>query len=280
LSIKSKEEFNVREEECYIFMDTILNEMIRIAKLAGAKIKEIRETKSFSESVKGGYELVTTADLISNEIIKTEITKLFGNHEILSEEDIVNTSQSLQNPTWIIDPIDGTVGYANGHYQVAISIAYADDYKVKYGVVYNPFLDELFYAIKNEGAFLNGSKITVKNVSELKNCVIGTGFPHKKDNIDEIVSRLGRVLPNVRDLRRLGSPALDICWVACGRMQGFYEGELHPWDVAAAKLIAQEAGASIGYYKEASNLTPKCIDGNNIIVSSPEIFDELKQLLI
>jgi len=261
-------------------MDMILNEMIRIARHAGAEIKEIRETKSFSESIKGGYELVTTADLISNEIIKTEIVKLFCNHEILSEEDSVNSSQSLQNPTWIIDPIDGTVGYANGHYQVAISIAYAEDYQVKYGVVYNPFLDELFYGIKNEGAYLNGSEITVKNVSELRNCVIGTGFPHKKDNINEIVNRLGRILPNVRDLRRLGSPALDICWVACGRLQGFYEGELYPWDVAASKLIAQEAGAYIGYYKEASDSTLECMNGNSIIVSSPGIFDELKQLLI
>jgi len=218
--------------------------------------------------------------LVSNELIKTEINKLFCEHEILSEEDSEYTSHSLQKPMWIIDPIDGTVGYANGHYQVAISIAYADDCEVKYGVVYNPFLDELFYAIKNAGAFLNGSKIVVKNVSELKNCVIGTGFPHKKDNIDEIIYRLGRVLPNVRDFRRLGSPALDICWVACGRMQGFYEGKLHPWDVAASKLIAQEAGAYIGHYKDIPSLTPDCINGNNIIVSSPKIFDELKQLLV
>jgi len=254
--------------------------MIKIAKLAGAKIKEIRETKSFSESVKGGYELVTTADLISNEIIKTEITKLFCNHEILSEEDTVEKNHSLQKPIWIIDPIDGTVGYANGHYQVAISIAYAVDYEVKYGVVYNPFLDELFYATKNQGAFLNDEKIAVKDVSELRSCVIGTGFPHKKDDINEIVNRFGRVLQNVRDVRRLGSPALDICWVACGRMQGFYEGELHPWDVASAKLIAQEAGAQVGYYEETPNLIPECINGNHIIVSNPQIFDELKQLLI
>ena len=261
-------------------METILNELIRIAKLAGAEIKELRETNSFSESVKDGYELVTTADLISNELIKTEITKIFPHHAILSEEDAITTNQSLQRPTWIIDPIDGTVGYANGHYQVAISIAYADEGKVKCGVVYNPFFDELFYACINTGAFLNDCKITVKDVSELKNCVIGTGFPHKKDNITEIINRLERVLPNIRDLRRLGSPALDICWVACGRMQGFYEGELHPWDVAAARLIAQEAGAKIGYYKKPDELTPACINGNNIIVTSPEIFEELKQLLV
>jgi myo-inositol-1(or 4)-monophosphatase len=260
-------------------MGTILDEAIRIANLAGTKIKEIRETKSFNESVKNGYELVTTADLISNEIIKSEITKLYSDHLILSEEDDLNVDQSLRNPTWIIDPIDGTVGYANGHYQVAVSIAYAEDSRVKYGVVYNPFLNEMFYASDNE-AFLNGNKITVKDVSELKTCVIGTGFPHKRDNLHGIISQLERILPHVRDIRRLGSPALDICWVACGRMQGFYEGALAPWDVAAAKLIAKEAGARIGYYKENNCGIPECIQGDNIIVSSPKIFDDLKYLLV
>ncbi|MBB6217532.1 myo-inositol-1(or 4)-monophosphatase [Anaerosolibacter carboniphilus] len=261
-------------------MDIILSEAIRIAKLAGTKIKELREAKQYTESVKDGYELVTTADLVSNDIIKAEIYKVFCNHEILSEEDNGNKNQSLQQPTWIIDPIDGTVGYANDHYQVAVSIAYAVDCKVRYGVVYNPFLDEMYYASENSGAFLNGNKISVKDVSELKSCVIGTGFPHRKDDIQEIISRLGRVLPHIRDLRRLGSPALDICWVACGRMQGFYEGKLSPWDVAAAKLIAIEAGAEVGYYKKEDNYPVlECINGNNIIVSSPKVFDELKHIL-
>ncbi len=261
-------------------MDTILTEAIRIAKLAGTKIKELRDTKQYSESVKDGYELVTTADLASNDIIQAEINKLFCNHRILSEEDKEHESQSLKEPTWIIDPIDGTVGYANNQYQVAVSIAYAVNYKVKCGVVYNPFLDEMFYASENSGAFLNGNKIIVKDVSELRTCVIGTGFPHKKDDIQEIISRLGRVLLHIRDLRRLGSPALDICWVACGRMQGFYEGKLSPWDVAAARLIATEAGAEVGHYKHDNNSSVlECINGNNIIVSSPKVFDELKQIL-
>jgi len=264
-------------------MDMILSEAIRIVRLAGAKIKEIRETKSFSESVKNGFELVTTADLISNEIIKLEIIKSFPGHEILSEEDDSCTNQInqlLQTPIWIIDPIDGTVGYANGHYQAAVSIAYADEGRVKYGAIYNPFLDELFYAAVNKGAFLNGNKITVKDESELSACVIGTGFPHKKDNVHEILNRLGRILPNIRDIRRLGSPALDICWVACGRMQGFYEGELAPWDIAAAKLIAKEAGARTGYYTEPDCTIPNCINGNDVIISSPKIFDELRALLV
>lgn len=261
-------------------MDMILNEAIRIAKLAGTKIKEMRETKEFSESIKDAYELVTTADLVSNEIIKAEINKTFHNHEILSEEDNAHTIQSLQQPTWIVDPIDGTVGYANDQYQVAVSIAYAVDCKVRHGVVYNPFLDELYYASENYGAFLNGNEIRVKDVSDLKTCVVGTGFPHKKDNIEETITRLGRVLPYIRDVRRLGSPALDICWVACGKMQAFYEDKLSPWDVAAARLIANEAGAKIGHYKYEDNTsTPECINGNYIIVSSPKVFNELKHIL-
>ena len=260
-------------------MDMILSEAIRIVKLAGAEIKKIREAKSFDESIKDGYELVTTADLVSNEIIKSEIARLFHNHKIISEEDNICVDQSLQNPTWIIDPIDGTVGYANNHYQVAISIAYADNYQVKHGVVYNPFLDELFYASCDTGAFLNGEKINVKKVSGLQSCVIGTGFPHKRDDIHEIMNRLELVLKNVRDIRRLGSPALDICWVACGRMQGFYEETLHPWDVAAAKLIATESGAYVGYYKETDYTIPECINGNSIFISSPDVSNELKRLL-
>ena len=257
----------------------ILCEAIRIAKLAGIKIKEIRENKGFSESLKDGYELTTSADIVSNDIIKSEIIRLFNNHEIMSEEDAENEVKSLHSPTWIIDPIDGTVGYANGHYQVAVSIAFAIDKNVKYGVVYNPFLDELFYATANAGAFLNGKRIFVKNVTDLRTCIIGTGFPHKKENIYDIINRLGLILPNVRDIRRMGSPALDICWVACGRMQGFYEEELHSWDVAAAKLIASEAGASIGYFKEINGFVPECIRSNGIIVSSPGVFNELKELL-
>lgn len=262
-------------------MDLIKSEAIRIARLAGVKIKELRDSKQYEESLKYGYELVTSADLISNEIIKTEIAKVFPNHYLLSEEESDNKDVSIQNPVWIVDPIDGTVGYANDQYQVAVSIAFAVENKVRVGVVYNPFLDEMYYASEGEGAFLNGKPIKVKDIHDLKQCVIGTGFPHKKDDLKDIIHKFKNILPNIRDIRRLGSPALDICWVACGRMQGFYEGILHPWDVAAAKLIAVEAGAKTGYYSTVPNtLIPDCINGNNVIVSSPGIFDELYNILV
>jgi len=260
-------------------MDVILHEAIRIAKLAGAEIKRLREIGGYSESLKDGYELLTTADLASNDIIHAEINKLFPEHDIFSEEDEQKT-HTLQHPTWIVDPIDGTVGYANGHYQVAVSIAYADNYKVRHGVVYNPFLDELFYASKGSGAFLNGNRISAKDTAELKTCVIATGFPPKKNNIHDAIVRLEQLLPHIRDIRRLGSAALDICWVACGRLQGYYEEELHAWDVAAANLIAKEAGASLGFYKGSNNPgTPECINGNHVLVASPNVFDELRMVL-
>ena len=257
-----------------------MREAARIAQLAGMKIKEIREKNQYQESLKYGYELVTTADIVSNEIIKTEISKVFHSHNIISEEDIEHKQVSIQNPTWIVDPIDGTVGYANDQYQVAVSIAYADENQVKAGVVYNPFLDEMFHAVRNSGAYLNNREIRIKDVRKLKECVIGTGFPHEKDDIREIMMRFEALLPRIRDIRRLGSPALDICWVACGRMQGFYEGKLYPWDVAAAKCIAIEAGAKTGYFNPDYTLNIEdCINGHNVIISSPHVFEELKQVL-
>lgn len=261
-------------------MEKILQEIISIAKRAGGKIKELREENSLTESLKYGYELVTNADLIANELIKSEILSLYPGHEILSEEDPERREQTLENPTWIIDPIDGTVNYANGHFQAAVSIAYAVGGKVRVGVVYNPFLDELFYAAEESGAYLNGRSIRVKDVSDLGACLIATGFPYVKNNVGEITGRIERLLPHIRDIRRLGSAALDICWVACGRLQGYYEGHLNPWDVAAARLIAAEAGAAQGYFKEPNDALPDSIRCNNLIVSSPKVFTALKSFLI
>ncbi len=261
-------------------MEQLLRETIRIARLAGAKIKELRDTDALTEDMKYGVELVTNADLISNDIIKNEISKLYPSHTFLSEED-TERSYDLKNPTWIIDPIDGTVNYANGHFMAAVSIAYSSASKVRVGVVYNPFLDELFYAAEGTGAYLNGKRIRVKDESDLGACLIATGFPYVKNNIEELTGRIERILPHIRDIRRLGSAALDICWVACGRLQGYYEGQLNAWDVAAAKLIAREAGAIVGYYKQPEDETvPESIRSDHLIVTGPGVFDNLKELLI
>jgi myo-inositol-1(or 4)-monophosphatase len=259
----------------------ILQETIRIARRAGAEVKKLRDENALTEDLKGGVELVTNADLIANDIIKSEVYALFPDHEFLSEED-TGRNTSLDKPTWIVDPIDGTVNFAAGHFMSAISIAYAEEHAVRVGVVYNPFLDELFYAAEGAGAFLNGAPIRVKNVRELKRCLVATGFPYVKnaDEVHEIFRRMERLLPNIGDIRRLGSAALDICWVACGRLQCYYEQSLNAWDVAAARLIAREAGATIGYFKEPDDDLPDDIRSNNLIVSSPAVYDELKGWLV
>jgi len=143
-------------------MEEILSQAVRVAKLAGNKIKELRESNQYSESLKYGYELVTTADLMSHEIISNEIAKVFHDHNFISEESESNNFSVLK-PTWIVDPIDGTVGYANDQYQV--SVAFAIDNLVKVGVVYNPFLNELFYASEGFGAYFNNKPIRITDVS-------------------------------------------------------------------------------------------------------------------
>jgi myo-inositol-1(or 4)-monophosphatase len=240
-------------------MDTLLKEIIRIAKTAGKTVKEMRDAGQLSESLKDGVELVTNADLAAHDIIRKEILRLYPDH----------------------DPIDGTVNYANGHFMSAISIAYAKNHKTRIGVVYNPFLDELFYASEGGGAYLNGQRICVKNVSKLNECLVATGFPYVRDTVPELVRRLERVLPRVRDIRRLGSAALDICWVACGRLQGYYEAALHIWDAAAGLLIAEEAGAAVGQFVgEPDNPLPVGLRSSNLIVTSPGVYEELKALLV
>lgn len=184
-------------------IERILNEAIRIAKLAGLKIKQLREHNEYDIFLKQGNELVTSADLASDKIIKSEISKTFPWHKFISEESDIENNFVIKEPAWIIDPIDGTVGYANDQYQVAISIAFAIDNEVKVGVAHNPFLGEAFYASKGGGSYLNGHKIRVKKINELKQAVIGTGVPHSKEDINYLIETLRAILPNIRDIRRL-----------------------------------------------------------------------------
>lgn len=261
-------------------MKDILENAVRIARLAGAKIKEIREENSFTEQLKYGVELLTSADIASNDLILEQLTQVYPSHRIISEES-PNDGFDIDEPTWIIDPIDGTVSYANGHYQCCISIAFAQNGRVQVGVVYNPFLEELFHAVAGEGAFLNNTLIKVKPVSNVRECLVATGFPYQKDNIPAITAYLTRLLPHIRDVRRMGSAALDYCWVACGRLQAYYESSLAPWDMAAGRLIALEAGATVGHYDmgQVNSELAEDINGQHILVSSPGVYDELSRIL-
>jgi myo-inositol-1(or 4)-monophosphatase len=250
-----------------------------LAREAGAQIAAERAA-GLTTSFKAHEELVTTADVNADRLICDAIRSRFPGHAILAEEsapDAANTR--FAGPLWIIDPIDGTVNYAHGHPQVAVSIAYIENDDIHTGVVYNPFSDELFAAVRGQGAWLNGQVIRVGSKTELSRALVATGFPYKKGDMTPLVRRLAHVLNHCADIRRLGSAALDICWVAMGRLDGYYEN-LSLWDFAAAQLIAREAGAVYGHFREPPPEVNPVFHCNDILVANAALFPQLKAVLL
>ena len=251
-----------------------------LARRAGVLIAEARVDRALDLSYKEGIELLTSADLQADQLIRSEIEQTFPEHYILSEEsspDIANPAL-LHGPLWVIDPIDGTVNYAYNQQQVAVSIAFAEGGQVQIGVVRCPFVDETFTARRGAGAWLNGRAIRTSECSELSRALIGTGFPYAAEGRVALVDRLRRVLGQCRDIRRVGSAAIDLCWVAMGRLDGFYES-LKPWDLAAAALIAREAGARVGHLQPVEGELPEELDGRDLVAAAPRIYEQLVALL-
>lgn len=261
-------------------MTEILHFAQSVAREAGQLIMDERAKASLSHEYKNGDELVTNADLRADELICAAIGKEFPDHQILSEESSpdIGEVQNISTPLWIIDPIDGTVNFAHGHDHSAISIAFVNDAQVEVGVVFNPFTNELFSAERGRGAQLNGQPIAVSKETELRRSLIATGFPYDKSTLDPMIPRLHAVLTNCADIRRIGSAALDICFLAMGRLDGYYES-LSIWDFAAARLIALEAGASCGHFSELpAGIDPQFYD-RDILICNPAIYPKLRALL-
>jgi len=256
----------------------ILTLALRLAKEAGDLIASQR--KSLSLTYKNGSELVTQADIAADELITAAIRRNYPSHQILSEElnpdELAKAGQ--QEHLWIVDPIDGTVNFAHNHPQVAVSIAYYHNGKARVGVVHNPFLNETFHAQAGKGARLNDVPIHCSNRTDLARSIIATGFPYEIENLALLMRRLEHVLAHCADIRRLGSAALDICWVACGRLDGYYES-VKPWDFAAAQLIAREAGACFGHIQALNEEINPQLCGDNILISAPSLFKPLQALL-
>jgi myo-inositol-1(or 4)-monophosphatase len=258
----------------------ILDFTTDLARQAGQMVLDHRSSSGITIEYKENIEMVTSADLEADRFICSQIADRFPTHQIMSEELAPHLEDRglLYEPLWIIDPIDGTVNYAYHHHQVAVSIAYAEAGSVQAGVVHCPFLGETFTAAKGNGARLNGSSIAASSPTDLRGALIATGFPYDKSAIPPLVAKLHRILEYCRDVRRTGSAALDICWVAMGRLDGYYEG-LKPWDQAAASLIATEAGAKRGRWQPSTSDLPDDIDGSNLVVASEAILDDLIGLL-
>ncbi|WP_163648726.1 inositol monophosphatase family protein [Modicisalibacter sp. 'Wilcox'] len=250
-----------------------------IAEGAGRKILAARNDQRFSQRYKHGTELVTDTDVAVDEWISDRLQQHFPDEARLSEE-IAPDRQALgrKGPLWVVDPIDGTVNFARGFPHVAVSIAWAVDGRVQIGVVHAPFLDETFVAIRGEGAWRNQARIRASLANRLDSSLIATGFPYRRDGRQPLLRRFSAVMQHCQDVRRCGSAALDLCNVACGRLDAYYES-VSPWDFAAGLLIAREAGARTGHVYPAPESIPEELYGEHIVAAAPDIYVALRDLL-
>ncbi|MDD9952011.1 MAG: inositol monophosphatase family protein [Zetaproteobacteria bacterium] len=248
---------------------------VSLARQAGELVVSMRGRAS--TSYKSGVEMVTAADLASDQLIRSRIVEAFPQDEILSEEH-PDKKEVYQQRVWIVDPIDGTVNYAYGHPYYAISIALYDAGRAQVGVVFNPSLDEMYTAVRGQGAFLNGERIQFQNEKELQRCVVGTGFPYSKHLRPKAKKWLSYVLDEVSDIRRNGAAALDICHVATGRLDCFYE-TVSLWDCAAARLVATESGATFGHIYPLGVSEQEEMVSENLLVASAKVFKQMRALL-
>lgn len=254
-------------------MTTFRQAAVEIARQAGAFLKE-RLNAVHSIDFKGEIDLVTEADRASEEIITSRIQKLFPDHDIIAEE-CTNIARG-SDYRWIIDPLDGTTNYAHGYPVFCVSIALQRVGEVILGVIYNPMLDELFVAERGEGAFLQGREIHVSTTKRLTRGLVATGFPYDiRENCRDALAYFNEMIPVAQAIRRPGSAALDLAYVAAGRFDGFWELRLKPWDTAAGWLMVEEAGGVV------TDLTgkPYCLESASIVASNGWIHEELVEVL-
>jgi myo-inositol-1(or 4)-monophosphatase len=223
---------------------------------------------------KGEIDLVTEADLLSENIIVEIIGRNFPQDNILTEEsgELGRNSERL----WIIDPLDGTTNFAHSFPFFAVSIALQVDNEIVLGMVYNPLMGEYFEAVKGEGAFLNKTPIKVSPAKDLKESLVATGFPYRVyKEPGSIIELLKRMIVLVQGVRRPGSASIDLCYVASGRLDGFWEEGLQPWDTAAGSLIVMEAGGMVSNY-EGEKYSPF---QKSIVAANPFIHQKMLEVI-
>ena len=244
-------------------------------KASRSLIRDFGEIENLQVSSKGPGDFVTSADKRTEKILIEELQKAHPEYGIITEETgIINKSNTKNR--WIIDPIDGTFNFMNGVPQFAISVGYEEENEIKCGVIFNPITNEMFCAEKGNGAYLNNSRIRVSKKNKIKDALIVTGGPKVVSKIkDKIFSEYINVSNNVSNVRKFGSAALDIAYVACGRFDGYWQRELNYWDIAAGIIILKEAGGYVDFFEDDEYLPLK----KNILASNSLIHEELRELI-
>lgn len=260
-------------------MHPYLNIAIKAARSAGQIIARSVDRIDRLEiaTKKNANDLVTSVDTASEAEIIHTIKKAYPDHSILGEESgVIESPNNINQVVWIIDPLDGTLNFVHGVPQFCVSIAVQVKGVVEHGVIYNPISDELFTATKGAGAALNDRRIRVSECKNIGTALIGTGFAFRMSGepIDTAVHRVRNVLEQCGDLRRLGSAALDLAFVAAGRLDGYWEAGLNAWDVAAGALMVREAG---GFVTDFAG-TDKFIESRTIVAGTPKVFPRLQEI--
>ena len=255
-------------------MHPMLNIAVRAARRAGTIIsRSLARMDTVKVDLKGRRDYVTTTDQDAEAAIIDTLLKAYPDHQVLAEE---SGSGGNSEFVWIIDPLDGTTNYLHTYPQFAVSIALAVKGQVEQAVVYDPIRDELFTATRGAGALLNDRKLRVSRCRDLDHALLATGFPIRDERlIDPYLKSFATFLRRADGVRRAGAASLDLAYVAAGRLDGYWEYGLHPWDIAAGALLVQEAGGMVG----PINLRDELLASGHILAATPKIYDEMRMIL-
>ncbi len=255
----------------------MLNVAIKAARAAGAIINRASlDLEALRINTKSPNDFVTEVDHAAEGVIIETLLGAYPDHGILAEESGRAHGAKHSEYVWIIDPLDGTTNFIHGLPVYCVSIALAHRGVVQQAVVYDPSRNDLFYATKGRGAFLNDRRLRVSKRTRMSDALIGTGFPFRRgDNFKRYVKMFEEVMQHCAGLRRPGAAALDLCYVAAGYYDAFFETGLQPWDVAAGSLIVSEAGGLIGNFTGEADF----LHQREVVAGNPKIFGQLVQML-
>lgn len=256
-------------------MHGMVNIAIRAARRAGeVMIRQLNQLEKLEVVEKSANDFVSGVDQAAESAIIEVIRDHYPDHAILAEE---SGAQGEHETQWIIDPLDGTTNYLHGFPVFSVSIAVAHGHELQHAVVYDPLRQEIFSASRGEGAQLDGRRIRVSKQQRLRGSLIATGFPYRlaESRVDIYLKMLRAVMLGTAGVRRPGSAALDLCYLAAGRVDGFWELGLSKWDIAAGALIIREAGGRISDFRGSDAY----LDTGNVVAGTPKVYSALSRLL-
>ncbi len=261
----------------YSMTNDLLNGFLKTAvsasRLAGdIIIKNLGHLSTSDIQTKQAFDFVTKVDRWSEAVILQTIRDKFPSHTFLAEETL--KQENTGNYRWIIDPLDGTTNYIHGYPMFSVSIALEYRKEIIVGVVFDPLRDDLFHAVRGAGAFLNNRPVRVSEIASLEHSLIATGFPFRaKEMIDLYLAAFREVFEMVSDIRRAGSAAIDLAYIAAGKFEGFFELKLSPWDIAAGSLLITEAGGVITDFGGGSDY----LSTGNIVAGNRDVHREIAE---